>query len=209
MYMTDWTLLTSTRSPFVRKVVMAAYELDLLGRIAFVGVATTPMEPSAVVLEHSPLGMIPTLLIADGEMLTGSDVILDFLNETAPEAGLIPANGSARRDVLRRQAVADGAMDKAVKWLDERFREQNEDTRVHIDGYARSLLAVAAWFDGRVFGRERPDAGDLSLYCLLGYLNFRFPECEWRTGNARLADWYDGMNRRPAAEFSRPEEANY
>ena len=202
--MTEWTLYSSSRSPFVRKTIMAAHCAGLIERIDFVEVQTNPMTPSVEVLKHNPLGMIPTLLLADSEMLTGSDAILDYFNEVAPEAGLIPQGGQARREVLRRQTVADGAMDKAVKWLDERFRDQNEDTRSHINGYSGALLSVADWFNHGIVTRERPDAGDLALYCLLGYLEFRFPECVWRDGRDALVSWYEELDKHPAAAATVP-----
>lgn len=204
--MTEWKLFTSSRSPFVRKVIMAAHYTHVLDRIEKIEVATTPVTPSPEVMAQNPLGMIPTLLLADGEVLTGSDAILDYFNEIVPAAELIPQGGKLRRDVLRRQAIADGAMDKSVKWLDERFRVQNEDTRSHISGYSNAILAVADWFEARIELRAQPDAGDLALFCLLGYLEFRFPECHWRTGREKLVNWFEAMSLQPAAISSQPQD---
>ncbi len=61
----------------------------------------------------NPLGRIPSMILDDGEVLIDSAAILDWIDETAgPERALLPHSGSARRDALRRIALANGAADK-------------------------------------------------------------------------------------------------
>src|SRR5262250_2866380 len=64
--------------------------------------------------QTNPLGRIPSLVLDGGEVLIDSAAILDWLDETAgPERALISPKGPARCQVLRRIALATGAIDKA------------------------------------------------------------------------------------------------
>src|ERR1700742_954632 len=63
--------------------------------------------------KSNPLGRIPSLILDDGTVLVDSAAILDWIDESVgPERALLPASGVARRDVLQRIALANGAVDK-------------------------------------------------------------------------------------------------
>jgi glutathione S-transferase len=191
----QWQLYSSTRSPFVRKAMIAAHETGLAGRLQQVMVTTTPMAPASELAGLNPLGMIPTL-VAGEEVLFDSAVILEFFDSEAPR-GLIPAAGSARRDCLTRQAMADGMMDKAVKILDEQFRKQNDDTKEHLAGHIAAQRRTIDWFALRLEA-QRFDAGDIALYAALSYLDLRFPEIFWRDGQDGVAAWFAQHAARPS-----------
>jgi glutathione S-transferase len=197
--MTAWTLFASTRSPFARKVRIALHELGLADRVAIVPVATSPMKPAPEVLPHNPLGQVPTLVIDGGEALVDSTAILDFLSELPGGAFLLPHAGAARREAMRRLALADGMMDKAVRWLDERFQAQNDDTAARIAGFRAGIERTLDRLEAEPPApADRFDAGDIALLSLLGYLDFRFPELPWRDGRPRLAAWSGKLVERPS-----------
>lgn len=52
-------------------------------------------------LKLNPLGQIPTLILPDGSALSESAAILIHLGGVHPESGLLPADGSARAQVVR------------------------------------------------------------------------------------------------------------
>ncbi|MCB1419381.1 MAG: glutathione S-transferase [Notoacmeibacter sp.] len=189
-----WKLYASARSPFVRKVLVAAHELGVADRFDRIDVNTNPMNPAPELLPVNPVGMIPVLAI-DGEMIFDSFVILEFLGEAAGNR-LFPA-GAARRECLVRHAVANAMSDKAVRILDEKFREQNDDTRVHRDGYVSSIMRGIEWSGSRV-KPNRFDAGDIALATVVSYLDFRFAEIDWRSASRPLADWYEDVAKRPS-----------
>jgi glutathione S-transferase len=71
---------------------------------------------------YNPLGRAPTLVLDDGEVLTESAMMLDYLDDlVGPERALLPACGLARRDAQRLIALATGAIDKAVLIVLERI----------------------------------------------------------------------------------------
>ncbi len=71
---------------------------------------------------YNPLGRAPTLVLDDGEVLTESAMMLDYLDDVVgSERALMPATGIARRDAQRLIALATGAIDKAVLIVLERI----------------------------------------------------------------------------------------
>jgi GST-like protein len=60
-----------------------------------------PNEAFAELLKVNPLGQIPTLVLADGSVLTESAAILIHLDGAHPQAGLLPREPSARAQSIR------------------------------------------------------------------------------------------------------------
>ncbi|SLN22689.1 putative GST-like protein YibF [Aquimixticola soesokkakensis] len=187
-----WHLYTSPRSPFVRKVMIAAHELGLADQITTQDVVTTPMTPAPELLVDNPLGMIPTLMAGE-RMIFDSLTILEVLNDAAGGA-LFPAG--TRQDCLTRHAMANGMMDKAVRILDEQFRAQNGDTEAHIAGFVAAIKRGISWMEPRLT-EGRFDAGDIAFCALLAYLDMRFPKFLWLADAPVAARWYADISTRP------------
>lgn len=67
-------------------------------------VETASWEPTPAfqdLLKLNPLGQIPTLALPDGSALSESAAILIHLGSVHPESGLLPADASARAQVVR------------------------------------------------------------------------------------------------------------
>jgi glutathione S-transferase len=52
-------------SPYVRKVLVAAHELGLDGRIEQLPSAAHPINRDQIIIAHNPLGRVPTMLLDD------------------------------------------------------------------------------------------------------------------------------------------------
>ena len=192
-------LLWSSRSPFARKVMVAAHELGLAERIETERVVVDSVNPNRDVMRLNPLSKIPTLLLDDGSVLFDSRVIVEYLAETAGDATLIP-QGAARWPVLRRQALGDGVMEADLRWIDERNRAaavqlpaQIEASRAKINSGLDALEA-----DAGLSSRERADVGCVAIGSALAHLDFRFGELEWRRARPRLAVWFETFSQRPS-----------
>ena len=59
----------SSRSPFVRKVMVVAHEAGVADRIERIPTVVALTKPDLAVLRRNPLGKIPTLLLEDGGTL--------------------------------------------------------------------------------------------------------------------------------------------
>ena len=49
------------------------------------------------------------------------------------------------------------------------------------------------------------DAGQISVGCALGYLDFRQPDRDWRSAHPALAAWYQTFSEREAMQATAPE----
>lgn len=182
----SWYLYSSPRSPFVRKVMIAAYELNLESQIICQDVVTTPMTPAPEVLAVNPMGMIPTLIV-DGVAIFDSFVILEFFNEEAN--GNLFGVAAMRWECLTRHSMANAAIDKAVRMIDEQFRMQNKDTEEHVKGYINAIQRTISWMEPQL-SDCRFDAGDICFAALLSYLDIRFPHILWRDGASKANEWF-------------------
>ncbi len=105
-------------SPFVRRV---AVSLRVLG-FAYEHDTRSVFADFEAMRRVNPLGRIPSLILDDGETLIDSPTILDWLDErVGPRRALVPATGIARRQALRRIALATGAIEKAGSAVYERI----------------------------------------------------------------------------------------
>lgn len=135
--------------------------------------------------EYNPLGRAPTLVLDDGEVLTESAMMLDYLDDAVgPQHALIPATGLARRDAQRLIALATGAIDKAVLIVLERiFRpvEMHSEAwlsrcRVQVEGALHELDKACAARAGHdwLVGDAMTHA-DIAIACFVTHLREALP----------------------------------
>ncbi len=184
-------LRTSPASPFGRQVKLAIGLLRLSQRIKTK--EADPTDPHDTLRQQNPLGKIPVLILEDGTALYDSRVILEYLDDIAEEAQLIPP-GKERFPALTLHALANGITDAAVMNVyEKRFRsvEQQSEERMayQADKITRGLESLEA---------ETPELksakdihlGHVSLACALGYLDLRF-DGKWRANYPALVSWLD------------------
>jgi GST-like protein len=78
-------------------------------------------------LEVNPLGQVPALVLPDGSVMTESLAIVQYLDDLAPKAGLVPPKGDARRAAfLRWSTFLIAAVyptftygDEPAKWVED------------------------------------------------------------------------------------------
>ena len=199
-------LYWSPRSPFVRKVMVCAHELGIAERIEKVYALVSSRRANAEVMQTSPLGRIPALVTDEGNVLYDSVVICEYLDHRFGGARLFPRN-STRWDVLRRHALADALLETLVRGLDERNRPVERQSPDTLAAHAAKVEAGLAAADRDVATRTgEPDIGDLTLGVVLGYLDFRYPDLQWRTRHAARARWFDVFGARPSMRETAPHD---
>lgn len=194
------TLHWSPRSPFVRKVMIAVYEIGLESQIDRIRTVVAPTKVAESLLPDNPLSKLPTLVLEDGSSLFDSRVILEYLDGLHMRTRLFPVSASERWIALRNQALGDGVMDFALLWLIERQRGEGLQSQPLIAAFQAKLAASLARMEKDIgLLTNRPfDIGHLTLGTALGYLNFRFPGERWRSGHADLAAWHATFLQRPS-----------
>ena len=195
-----WLLHWSPRSPYVRKVMIAAHELGLEARVDRVRTVVGGTTPHLELMDDNPLGKLPTLILADGTALYDSYVILEYFDSQTTSPRLIPASGHDRMLALRRHALGNGMLDILLQWLAERGRPPERQSPAHIALWRSKTEASITALEGDAENlAETPfGIGHLAIGTALGYLDFRFPEVEWHDDNDRLLAWYQTFLARPS-----------
>jgi glutathione S-transferase len=197
-------LYWGSASPFVRKVMVVAHELGLQDNIERLDSAAHPVDRDRRIQAFNPLAKVPAALTDDGTVLYDSRVICEYLDALAG-GGLFPAPGPARWTALRRQALADGLLDAALLIRYERIARP--EARQWADWTLKQGEKVTDALDAMQADPPEADCRDIgaiSYGCALGWLDFRFPDIDWRNTRPALAAWQASFDARPAMAVTRP-----
>jgi glutathione S-transferase len=196
----------SPRSPFVRKVMIAAHEVGVADRLHCVRTVVAPDKPHLELLRDNPQSRLPTLVLADGAPLYDSPVICEYLDTLYDGTKLFPAAWPERLVALRRQALGDGMLDTLLLWLGERFRPTEQQSQALISAFRLKTRASLDLLEADVPALEATPfgIGHIALGVALSYLDFRFASENWRDGHPNLARWHATFNDRPAVRATLP-----
>jgi glutathione S-transferase len=200
------TLHWSPRSPYVRKVMIVAYELGLQDRLRTVRTVVGGTTPHRELMRINPLGKIPTLELENGSVLYDSPVICEYLDTLHSGPKLFPPAWPERGLALRWLALGDGMLDAALPWLGERFRPPERQSQPHMDLWHAKLVASvdALEHEAEELHAGMFSIGHVAIGVALGYLDFRFGELSWRDAHPQLAAWQATFNTRPAVQANPP-----
>ncbi|MET1117015.1 MAG: glutathione S-transferase family protein [Comamonas sp.] len=193
----------SPKSPYVRKVMICAHELQLLPQLELVRSVAAMLKPNAALMQDNPLSKIPTLVLDDGRTLFDSVVICEYLDSLAGGA-LFPREGAARWAALRWHALGDGLLDALILWRNE--RERAAPLPALLAAFELKTGATLALLEGEAgaLGASAFGIGHLTLVCALGYLDYRFDSFAWRAKAPQLAAWFAQMQQRPSVAATEP-----
>lgn len=189
----------SPRSPFVRKVMIAASEVGVEAEIGRMRNVVQQPDLNPVVMADNPLNKIPTMILDDGMALIDSRVICEYLDGLHEGPKLFP-EGAERWRALRWQALADGILEQQVLLRNERNRVPGEQSPAFIRCYRDKVIAGLDRLEkeSEEIATAPYAIGHIAIGCLLAYTDFRFDELTWRVTRPGLAQWYDRFAVRPA-----------
>ncbi|MBI1623055.1 glutathione S-transferase C-terminal domain-containing protein [Comamonas suwonensis] len=184
-------LIGSTTSPYVRKVrvVLAEKKLD------YQFVEENPWEVELSPGTGNPLGKVPRLVMEGTEAMFDSRVIVEYLDTLSPVGKLIPGSGRERAEVKTWEALADGMLDAAVLMrLEATWPGRTEEQRSQawmdrqMDKVKAALKVMSQGLGEKPFccGGTHLTLADISVCCALAWLDFRFPELDWRADHPNL-----------------------
>lgn len=194
----------SQTSPYVRKVMMVAFEAGVADRIEIS--PTDVWAPDTPIVRDNPLSKIPTLVTEDGLVLFDSPVIAEYLDSLGG-GGLFPATGNARWKALRQQALADGICDAGVLRLLEGRRPESLRSADWADRQRRAVTRALDLLEREVTDlppADAPTIGGIAVLAALGYLDFRFAKDGWRQGRPGLANWFEAASARDSFKRTAP-----
>ncbi len=202
-------LFYAPQSPFARKVRVVSIEIGVEEQIELVFIKVLPGTPNTTFQNtHNPLRKIPALETSGGSTIYDSTVICEYLDSLSGVTKMIPADGPERWRTLTNHALAQGMCESAVliryeTWLrPEPLRWANWTN----DQWDRINTGLE-WFernDEAVGGQI--DLAQITLGCLLGYMDFRWPDNGWRERYPNISDWYEILMRRPSFSRTIPQD---
>ena len=201
-------LIGAVTSPYVRKVriVMAEKKLEYQFILEDVWAADT------TITQSNPLGKVPCLVMEGGEALFDSRVIVEYLDTLSPVGKLIPASGRERTEVKTWEALADGLLDAAIAARLEAHwagRAESERSQAWIDRQLGkvhdSLGAMSQGLGDKAFCTgSHLSLADIAVGCAVGYLDFRFPNINWRGDHPNLERLHEKLMQRQSFIDSLP-----
>ena len=185
-------LIGSLSSPYVRKarIVLAEKKIDYKLELEDVWAPETDIHAS------NPLGKVPCLVMEDGAAVFDSRVICEYVDTLSPVGKLIPGTGRERAEVKTWEALADGMLDAAVlvrleaTWPGRSAEQRSQAWMDRQMGKVQAALKVMSQGLGEkpfCCGGTHLTLADISVGCALAWLDFRFPEMDWRAEHPNLA----------------------
>jgi len=202
-------LIGAVGSPYVRKVrmVLAEKKLD------YQFVPENVWSETTQIVASNPLGKVPCLILEGGEAVFDSRVIVEYLDTLSPVGKLIPSTGRERVEVKTWEALADGLLDACILARLEATWAGRSDTQRSPAWIDRQMGKVTQSLQAMEMGMGEKaycsgihmSLSDIAVACALGYLDFRFPQMDWRSDHPRLVKLHDKMAQRQSFIDTRPD----
>ena len=200
-------LYTAKATPFGRTVEIVAHEIGLHEDMEIVATAVAPGKPNDEYQTLNPLKKIPALVTEDVTLIADSGLISEYLAARVGDTALFGVNDPNRWAMLNDYMLAKGAADVFVAARYETFARPEEFRwKDWSDDMLKKGHAVLARFDATPpESAGRITIAQIALGAVLGYLDFRFPQEEWRNRYPALAKWAAPIHERPSFMATRPD----
>jgi len=199
-------LYYSSTSPYVRKVNVFAIETGLDKQIEWLKI--NPWLAEDILTADNPLSKIPTLITDDEKIIYDSRVICEYLDTLHSGNKFYPENSEKRWQVLRLQSLADGMLESGILRFLERKRSAEEQSRDWDNTQKETIERGLDYFENTVsVWGDNLDIGVISAACVLGWLDFRFINEDWRAQRPNLNSWFGQFSKRPSITNTMPYEA--
>ena len=182
-----YKLTFSPASPYVRKVMLAAFRSGLDKKLEL-------LNDDNEIRNKNPLGKIPIIEKSDGDCLFDSRVIIDHFNREG--GGLIPVSGKDRDIVLTRSALAEGIIDASLLVVySDRYAGGEVPSKMWLDMQIEKIDKSLDFLELDLVNWSNPlgfDAANIGLAAALGYLTFRNVR-DWKTNRPNIQKWYEDV----------------
>lgn len=194
-------LYGSSRSPYVRKVLIVAHETGAIRDLVVEPMVVTALAANPTMLSVNPLGQIPTLILDDGEALYDSDVICRYLDLVLGKGQLHPREIAAEIAMMRRVALGDGLIAVLMNLLSEQSRRQPDHSERRLAASREKLPLIFAHLEAEATSMiDAPfDMAQITIVSALSYIDFRLSaDVVWRDTYPSLANWFAALSQRPS-----------
>ncbi len=198
-------LLYTPNSPYARKVRIVAIEKHIELELQEVVLG----DPDSPVMHYNPLGKVPTIVFDDETALYDSRVIVEYLSARTPVNHLLPSEHKLKIEVLRWEALADGVCDAAVAIILEQRKPEAQQSEAVLTKQRLKVEAGLAALNKDISKKkwcvnETFSLADISVGCLLGYLDLRLKQLNWQDQYPNLAKHFTILSKRPSFKETMP-----
>jgi glutathione S-transferase len=150
----------------------------------------------------NPKGYVPVLQLDDGQLLTEAAVILQYLGDRKPEAGLVAAPGTMER--YRQMEWLNYIATELHKLFYPLIKGGAEETKeLHRQMLAKQLDYVSHQLEGKDYLLGSYTVCDAYLFTVFGWTRFiKFDTARWPLMNA----YAKRVRERPAVQLAMREE---
>lgn len=198
-------LIIARPSPYARKVRVALIEKSCDCEI----VVDNPWLADTRVRDANPLGKVPALLLEDGAIVHDSKVIIEYLETLRMPPTLIPDEPLQRVAHKQIETLADGVCDAVVLIALEGARPEDKRSDAWLERQRRKveegvselerLIDGNEWFTHSGFG-----LAEVATVCALDYVDFRYPDYDWRAHAPGLISLHERLSARPSFSTTMP-----
>jgi glutathione S-transferase len=200
-------LIIARPSPYARKARVALLEKGIECEILI----ENPWLQETRVGDANPLGKVPALVLDDGAVVHDSKVIVEYLETLGASPTLIPPDPKLR--VLHKQveAIADGICDAIVLIALEGVRQEDKRSDAWIDRQRKKIVSGLAELERLLDGHEwfsefGLGLAEIATVCTLDYVDFRYPDYQWRPSSPGLLSLQRRLSSRPSFAATKPEK---
>ncbi|WP_265502559.1 glutathione S-transferase [Paracoccus beibuensis] len=201
-------LFHSPASPYVRKVLVTAHERGVADQVELLESAAWPVKRDPNIVRYNASGKVPCLLTEGDQPIFDSRVICAFIDSLGDAQGTVYPSGADRFRILTLEALAESTLDAcllcryevALRPEELRWQLWHDSQMEKVDSGLDAL--EGEWFD--LLSRDF-NAGSIAAASMLGYLDFRFVDKDWRADHRRLAEWFAEVSKRPSMQETMPK----
>ena len=148
---------------------IALYEAGAEAKLTEVDPKTKQTLDGADFLAVNPLGLVPTIRLDSGDVLTENAAILQFIADRAPQAELAPPNGLARFKLQQWLSFIGTELHKAlfIPLFDRKMPEEGKARA--LEKGEKTLAYLNAYLEDREFLLDRFSVADAYLFTVLNW----------------------------------------
>lgn len=194
----------SVNSPYVRIVRVMLREMGRASEVQEIEI--NPRDPETGFWSVNPVARIPALALPDGTTIAESDLICRYLDDRlAAGRFYAPLRGDPRR--VSALGTAHAMLGRGVAARVELQRPGGADHKAYVETQLAGVIRGADALEQLPAARiETPDIADISVACMVEWLNFRHPDLAILGGRPALEAWCRQVGGRDSMVTTRPHQ---
>ena len=189
-------LFYTVTSPIARKCRIIARELNIINKIE--EVITTTRSEEALIMEHNPNGMVPTLETNEGFKIVESMAICNYLEKQSSNNTFISQDEKTYWKIYALDSIASQTFESIVSRAREKIYKPKEfhypDGIKHEQGRAIRTLDLLEEQSNTFSDTFTKLHVTIGLSCLV--LDNVFPDEEWKKNRNNLVKIYEDFKNR-------------